>query len=48
MSVANKSALILKTLHQRVNKPPVLANVFDTLSAREVAGIHASEALATS
>ena len=48
MSVANKSALILKTLYQRVNKPSVLANVFDTLSARVVAGIPASEALATS
>lgn len=47
MSAANKSAQILKSLHQRSNKPLILTNVYDILSARSVAKLSVSEALAT-
>jgi 2-methylisocitrate lyase-like PEP mutase family enzyme len=47
MSAANKSAQILKSLHQRSNNPLILTNVYDILSARSVAKLSVSEALAT-
>jgi len=47
MSANNKLPQILKTLHQRPNKPLVLTNVYDILSARAVAELPVSEALAT-
>ncbi|KAH8790683.1 phosphoenolpyruvate phosphomutase-domain-containing protein [Hyaloscypha finlandica] len=47
MSTPNKSAQALKALHQRFNKPLVLANVYDILTARAVAELPSCEALAT-
>jgi len=47
MSTPNKIAQTLKTLHQRQHKPLVLANVYDILTARAVAELPSSEALAT-
>jgi 2-methylisocitrate lyase-like PEP mutase family enzyme len=47
MSPTNKSAQILKSFHQRPNKPLILANVYDILSARAIAELPVSEALAT-
>jgi 2-methylisocitrate lyase-like PEP mutase family enzyme len=47
MSTPNKSAQTLKALHQRFNKPLVLANVYDILTARAVAELPSCEALAT-
>jgi 2-methylisocitrate lyase-like PEP mutase family enzyme len=47
MADINKTALTLKALHERANKPLVLANVFDMISARAVAQLPSSEALAT-
>lgn len=47
MSTVNKSAQILKSLHQKSNKPLVLTNVYDILSARSIAELPVSEALAT-
>ncbi|KAI1422789.1 Phosphoenolpyruvate/pyruvate domain-containing protein [Xylaria sp. FL1777] len=43
----NASASALKALYQRPNHPIVFANVWDTLSARVVAELPTSEALAT-
>ncbi|KAI3318361.1 Phosphoenolpyruvate/pyruvate domain-containing protein [Xylariaceae sp. AK1471] len=47
MATRNASAKALKSLHQRRNKPLVLTNVWDILSARAIAELPASEALAT-
>lgn len=47
MSAANKSAQVLKSFHQRSKQPLILANVYDILSARSVAGLSGLEALAT-
>ncbi|KAE9365535.1 Phosphoenolpyruvate/pyruvate domain-containing protein [Stipitochalara longipes BDJ] len=47
MSTTNKLAQALKSLHQRPHKPLVLANVYDILTARAVAELPSSEALAT-
>ncbi|KAI0549515.1 Phosphoenolpyruvate/pyruvate domain-containing protein [Xylaria curta] len=47
MSTQNEVAKAFKALHQRPNKPLILANVWDVLSARAVAEIPTSEALAT-
>ncbi|KAI0972943.1 Phosphoenolpyruvate/pyruvate domain-containing protein [Xylaria arbuscula] len=43
----NASAKILKALYQRPNNPVVFANVWDAISARAVAELPTSEALAT-
>jgi 2-methylisocitrate lyase-like PEP mutase family enzyme len=43
----NKSAEALKSLHKRPNRPLVLTNVYDILSARAVAELPSSEAIAT-
>jgi 2-methylisocitrate lyase-like PEP mutase family enzyme len=47
MAATNAVAKTLKALHQRANKPLVLANVYDILSARTVGVLPAAEALAT-
>ncbi|KAB5578046.1 phosphoenolpyruvate phosphomutase-domain-containing protein [Coniochaeta sp. 2T2.1] len=47
MATTNETAQTLKALHQRAHKPLVLANVYDILSARAVAELPSSEALAT-
>jgi 2-methylisocitrate lyase-like PEP mutase family enzyme len=47
MSAVNTSAQLLKSLVQRSNKPLILTNIYDILSARAVAELPTSEALAT-
>ncbi|KAI8625499.1 Phosphoenolpyruvate/pyruvate domain-containing protein [Xylariaceae sp. FL1651] len=47
MASRNTTAKLLKSLHQRRGRPLVLANVYDILSARAVAELPTSEALAT-
>ncbi|KAI1364705.1 Phosphoenolpyruvate/pyruvate domain-containing protein [Xylaria arbuscula] len=47
MAARNVTAKAFKALHQRVNKPLALANVWDTISARAVAELESTEALAT-
>lgn len=47
MAAVNKSAQLLKSLVQRSNKPLILTNIYDILSARAVAELPTSEALAT-
>src|ERR1700712_770373 len=47
MATTNKVAQVLKSLHQRPNKPLVLANVYDILSAKTVASMPGCEVLAT-
>ncbi|KAI0407099.1 Phosphoenolpyruvate/pyruvate domain-containing protein [Xylaria palmicola] len=47
MATRNENAKAFKSLHQRPNNPLVLANVWDALSARAVAELQTSVALAT-
>ncbi|KAI0454467.1 Phosphoenolpyruvate/pyruvate domain-containing protein [Xylaria acuta] len=47
MATRNANAKAFKSLHQRANKPLILPNVWDVLSARAVAELPTSEALAT-
>ncbi|KAI0861504.1 Phosphoenolpyruvate/pyruvate domain-containing protein [Xylaria cubensis] len=47
MATRNANARAFKSLHQRPNKPLILPNVWDVLSARAVAELLTSEALAT-
>ncbi|KAI1153769.1 Phosphoenolpyruvate/pyruvate domain-containing protein [Nemania diffusa] len=47
MATRNATSKFFKALHQRPNKPLVLPNVWDILSARAVAELPTSEALAT-
>ncbi|KAK5635114.1 hypothetical protein RRF57_010826 [Xylaria bambusicola] len=47
MSIQNGTAKALKALHQRPHKPLALANVWDVISARAVAELESTEALAT-
>ncbi|KAI0503156.1 Phosphoenolpyruvate/pyruvate domain-containing protein [Xylaria bambusicola] len=47
MATQNAAAKAFKALHQRPNKPLALANVWDIISARAVAELESTEALAT-
>ncbi|GAW15721.1 hypothetical protein ANO14919_051400 [Xylariales sp. No.14919] len=47
MTTRNATAKAFKALHQRPHNPLVLANVWDVISARAVAELQSSEALAT-
>ncbi|KAI1193570.1 Phosphoenolpyruvate/pyruvate domain-containing protein [Nemania serpens] len=47
MATRNATSKLFKSLHLRPNKPLVVANVWDVLSARAVAELPTSEALAT-
>ena len=47
MATRNATAKAFKALHQRINKPLALANVWDVISARTVAELESTEALAT-
>lgn len=47
MAATNSTAQAFKSLHHRLNTPLVLTNVYDILTARAVAELPSSEALAT-
>ncbi len=47
MAAINKVAKVFKSYHYRENKPLVLANVYDALTARVIAELPSSEAIAT-
>lgn len=47
MATRNATSKLFKSLHLRSNKPLIVANVWDVLSARVVAELPTSEALAT-